>query len=205
MDENGLDGLLAEAGKRHAANLADPDLSAEVLSLIRETQRGPASFTTRLRPLAVVGGAFVALVLTAGAAAGAIYLELPPFAEVESGEQRILTGIPVEYVTAEGVTMVCSAYVDIANASTEAVQVVRAEVESRDWSGFGQSIYDGIEDAPAQEANEVDPPQVVTLAISHAVADFVHTAAPEIANMDDPLSSARGGDPYVHTVSILCE
>lgn len=204
MNDAQLDDLLTKGRPRTAADTHDDGLSAHLDRLVTQTHVDRAKSSLRLRPLFVLGGAVAAIALTAGAAAGAIYLQLPPFAELLPGEERILEAIPVEYLTAEGVAMSCDAYVDIANASPAAVDSVRVEIESRDWAGFGQSVYDSIDGAPAQDPSSVDPPADVTTAIAFAVADFVHATAPEIANMDDPITAARAGDPYVHTVSLLC-
>lgn len=202
MKDDELDELLT------TSRVAVPDGAAVTAAIIAMNQQARSPrMKTRPRRAVAFASAFglAAVLLTGGTVASAYYLHLPPFAEVEPNDERILSPIPISYVTAEGIGMRCDSYVDIAFADAASIEKVRAAIESTNWARFGQRVYDAIPSPPAQDATITDPPSDVTTALAIAVSDFVHLTAPEIDRFENSIDAHRAGRPYVHTVSLVCE
>jgi hypothetical protein len=158
MDDLELDQLLS-------ASIAP--LSASVM---RETRTLTASTKpARLRrgrmprprwaiPVIVAG----ALALTGAASIATAQLSVWPWVTLPDGFERTIR-IPIEYTTDEGHTEECGAYIELRNAGDRDLAALNAAIHTRDWTGFGQELYERgtvVPDDPDSEmrvSNELYP------------------------------------------------
>ncbi|MFK4789053.1 hypothetical protein [Microbacterium sp. ZW T5_56] len=89
-----------------------------------------------------------AVVLTGAASATALGLNSWPFVQLPDGASRTSVPIPLVFTTIDGVHEECGGYVELTQVTPEQVRALNEAIAARDWSGFGQSLYDNAAGHP---------------------------------------------------------
>jgi len=137
MDDSELDALLTEAIVPLPASMSR---QAELLAEATGPAKGRRRVGPRPRwfiPVVLVGS----LALTGAASITVVQLSGWPWVELPTDHLRS-NRIPVDYTTDEGHTESCGAYIELQNADRDDIAALNAAIDSRDWTGFGQDLYE---------------------------------------------------------------
>lgn len=160
---------LAPSAGREATALAAATMPARL-------RRGRMPRPRWLVPVIVAGS----VALTGAASITTAQLSVWPWVSLPDGFERT-TRIPVEYTTNEGHVEVCGAYVELRNAREGDLEALNAAISARDWTGFGQGLYERgtvVPDDPDSEirvGNELFPELV----------DLTKTTIPGVLTLDE--------------------
>lgn len=143
------------------------------------------------------------LALTAGTTATAYYLGVPPFVTLGRHELRTSEPIPLHYETRNKIEIGCLIYLDFTHTSQAQVDDVDEAIRQRDWSGFGQGLYDAhpeLPDAPplAESLNPQAPIDEDAFIAAYTLAD---STIPDLAPRHP---HADSGDPFVSGIDMTC-
>lgn len=204
MNDDELDARLRTLGDRPvspgAASALDR-LAADALAESRRPVAPPRS--RRVHVSWALGLTAAALALTAGTTATAYYLGVPPFVSLGKHELRTSESIPLRFETRNDIEIRCLIFLDFTHTSQAQVDQVDEAIRDRDWSDFGQDLYDAhpeLPDAPslAESLNPQDP-----------IGDEAFDAAFDLAAQVIPALRARHahvdtGDPMVTGIDMTC-
>ncbi len=142
MMDSELDELLAA----HQTTIS-PEVVLAVDELVTRTrlQAGsqPVKRPWRRRRVVWAGVAGSALVLTGAAGwLSAEQLRTPPFSTIPDRVQRLEPAVPVDYTTVDNEQVHCQAFLEFQHLDLAQVDAVQAYLTGRDWTGFGQTVYD---------------------------------------------------------------
>jgi hypothetical protein len=150
-----------------------------------------------------LGLAAAVLALTAGTTATAYYLGVPPFVTLGRHELRTSEPIPLHYETRNQVEIGCLIYLDFTHTSQAQVDDVDEAIQQRDWSDFGQDLYDAhpeLPDAPplAESLNPQAPIGEDAFVAAYTLAD---STIPDLAPRHP---HADSGQPFVSGIDMTC-
>lgn len=158
MNDTELDDLLAASITPVPASMARESTALAMETRPARLRRGRMPRPRWLIPV-IVGGA---VALTGAASITTAQLSVWPWVTLPDGYERT-DRIPVEFVTDSGHVETCGAYVELRNAEDGDLAALDAAIAARDWTGYGQGLYDrgsDVEDDPDGEArvgNELFP------------------------------------------------
>ncbi|MEW1963397.1 hypothetical protein AB0269_13150 [Microbacterium sp. NPDC077644] len=195
MNDSDLDDLLTAA----IAPLPTATLR-EATSLVEATKPSRLRRGQRRRPRWVIPVVVVgSLALTGAASMTVAQLSGWPWVELPEGYLRSHR-IPVEYTTADGHSESCGAYVELRNADQADIAALNDEIDSRDWTGFGQQLYERgtpVDEDPGSETrvgNELYPELVaMTKTAIPGVLDLEESMHVAVGDPDGPVSIGAMG------------
>ncbi|WP_433675019.1 hypothetical protein [Microbacterium gorillae] len=158
------------------AMVAPPD--ARLATAARDVARAATHRQPRrwFVPLIVVG----AVVLTGAASATALGLNSWPFVQLPDGASRTSVPIPLVFTTIDGEQEECGGYVELSQVTPEQIRALNDDIAARDWSGFGQSLYDNATGAPVP-GDPNDGEERVGEGFTRWVPSFVTATIPDAA------------------------
>lgn len=205
MNDDELDSRLQLLGRRDVSP-GTTDALARLGAAARHEARRPAPPQRSARRTHLAWGlglAAAALALTAGTTATAYYLGVPPFISLGKHELRTSEPIPLRYETRNQVEVGCLIYLDFTHASQAQVDDVDEAIGQRDWSDFGQDLYDAhpeLLDAPSldESLNPQVPIGEEAFDAAYALAaDTIPELAPRHLHADTQ-------DPFVSGIDMTC-
>lgn len=158
MNDTELDDLLAASITPVTASMARESTTLAMETRPARLRRGRMPRPRWFVPVIVAGS----VALTGAASITTAQLSVWPWVTLPDGYERT-SRIPVEFVTDSGHVEACGAYVELRNAEDGDLAALDAEIAARDWTGYGQKLYDrgsDVEDDPDGEArvgNELFP------------------------------------------------
>lgn len=175
MNERQLDDALGEMIAPLPAQTAHE--AQRLATASRPQPRPTRSRLLWLLPALALGGGL----LTAGITATAAQLSVWPWVELPAGSLRTTEPIPVEWVNDDGAEESCRAYLELENASDADIEALDGAILARDWSRFGQELYD----QGTPEAGDFNGQSRVGVQLDRALAAFAQATIPGL----DPLTS----------------
>lgn len=138
MIDDELDELLASAATDVMPAAAHEAVALADATMPHRLRRGRPVRARWFGPVIMCGS----LALTAGA--GVAVVEMSHWAGVgmPTGTVRNLVPIPVNWATDDGHTENCRAWIELQNAERGDRAALDAAIAARDWTGFGQRLYD---------------------------------------------------------------
>lgn len=178
MDDHRIDELLSSAVKpmtpaalRETALLVDASMPARL--------REGRPVRSRWFVPVLVGGS---LALTAGA--GVALVEMSHWAGVSMPLENVrnTTPIPVNWTTEDGHLETCRAWIELRNPGRGDQAALDAAIEARDWTGFGQRLYD----AGRPEPFDPDGERRVADELAPAIQEFALDVLPGVLWFSEP-------------------
>ena len=117
-----------------------------------------------------------ALALTAGAGTATVMMANWGGVEMPLGNIRNTVPIPLEWTTESGHVENCLVWIELRNPEATDRALLDAEIQSHDWTGLGQQLYDT---APAT-ADDPDGETRVGTALTPIIEDFADEVFPGI-------------------------
>ncbi len=192
MNDDELDRRLAGVRERTTLRTAADalhELGGLAAAVAHAESAGPAERRTPAPPPArgmwALGLTAAAVTLTAGTTVTAFFLGVPPFQSVPSGTVRTAQSIPLDYETSNSVEIRCRMFLEFERAGSADVEAVDVAIRSRDWSGFGQSLYDAQADLPDAPTDSLNPQDPVVNAATDAVYVFAATVLPGLGRFGE--------------------
>lgn len=195
MDDHQLDSMLSAAAAPVPRDLA---VEARKISSQPEARtkaiRNPARRLLWLVPAVALGALVSAAITTTSAQLG-----MWPWVELSDGSLRS-DPIPVEWQTDDGAANSCRAYVELANADREHIELFNAAIDDYDWAGFGQRLYDdGV-----QEPDDPTGALRVGSVLAPALAGFTRSVLPDVTSFTEAGSASENSAPHIDAIGLSC-
>lgn len=170
MNDTELDDLLARAAQ--PLPIAADNLATAVADEVTRGAR-PKRRRRWLIPVVIAG----ALALTASASLTAVQLAQWQGVSMPAGNVRSTVPIPLDWVTDDGHAERCGAWIELEHPRTGDRAALDAAIAGRDWSGFGQDLYD----RGAPQTDDPDGGGRVGAGLEDQLRAFVAQVLPEAA------------------------
>lgn len=182
LNDDELDVLLARGA---GAGRFDTRTEAAIAALVLEARtRGPERARRRRRVGVALGAVAAALgvvgLLIAPTAISDWWLRTPPFQELPEGWLRSTEYIPIVWTSPDGEMERCRTYLELERADADLLAELDAAILARDWTGFGQELYDTLPGNPPATSVESE---VLELSLP-VVQEFAREVIPGLDTPD---------------------
>lgn len=177
-----LDGMLERA---RGTGEAGPRIDAALADLVTAARREGPPRARRRRGirLGVIGaltGAGLVGLLTAPTAPSDWWMRTPPFQELPQGWVRTTEYVPIVWTSPDGEEERCRTYFELERADAALLAELEAAILARDWTGFGQELYDSLPGSPPATSVESE---VLELSLPH-LQEFASEVIPGLETPD---------------------
>lgn len=185
MNDSALDELLASVPAPLPPTLArEAEHLAEATAPAR-SRRGRMPHPRWFVPL-LVGGA---LALTAGAGVTAVTMAHWAGVSMPIENVRNTVPIPLDWTTETGHVEECRAWIELRNPQPGDRDALDSAIEARDWTGFGQRLYDAAPDDPDDDDGE----SRVGTTLNEALRIFASSVFPGVHWFSDGYGDSERG------------